>query len=99
MRTRGFDRGIRKINRSTTALDAVRVGCAMDGMATDVCWQLRGRAQKKKQRLRRNTATQPLIFKAFSKIVLRNPQRTLRLLPLLLLKTVPLRHYSRTKRK
>ncbi len=53
MRTRGFDRGIRKINRSTTALDAVRVGCAMDGMATDVCWQLRGRAQKKKQRLRR----------------------------------------------
>ena len=40
MRTRGFDRGIRKINRSTTALDAVRVGCAMDGMATDVYWHL-----------------------------------------------------------
>ena len=33
------------LNKSTTPLDAVRVGCAMDGTATDVYWHLIGRVR------------------------------------------------------
>ena len=38
-------RGTECFNRSTTALDVARVDCAMDGMATDVFWNLKGRVR------------------------------------------------------